>query len=213
MVKLRIKLICWGDVFQSLSKCLHILCKWAFTSRSDADQCNRRQVWTTIAAACISCAGRLCVRLFEDWRRKFRGGGEGSRCCHHMKGYQYERLALLCPVITFAIRSIGSLAFNRPSSVCSAGVRGCSMENIHDLWFIQRQVKFIRTCNHIMNSCYRGRGGCFRHGSGNRLPLYHHQWNPLHGIGGNGASICRFMVFSWSIRRWNYYTSDFWGFI
>ena len=74
-----------------------------------------------------------------------------------MKGYQYVKgFALLCPAITFVICSIG-LAFNRPL----LGLFGLGSEAMFYgkyMIMIYLAAGTIRTCNYIMNSCYRAGG-------------------------------------------------------
>ena len=120
MVKLRIKdMFSWGDGFSKvyLSKCLPILCNELFygVGQMLINVVIGRQAESAIAAM---AAFRVLEALCSPFRRtggcKFRGGGEGSRRGPSYEGISVrERLALLCPAITFVICSIG-LAFNRP---------------------------------------------------------------------------------------------------
>lgn len=92
---------------------------------------------------------------------------------HHMKGYQYVKgFALLCPAITFCICAIG-LTFNAPL-LRLFGLGAEAMFYGKYMIMIYLAAGTIRTCNYIMNSCYRrGRGIHFRNRAGNRMSFYH----------------------------------------
>lgn len=164
MVKLRIKdMFSWGDGFSKvyLSKCLPILCNELFygVGQMLINVVIGRQAESAIAAM-------AAFRVLEGFVFAFFGGladassvvvGKEVGAGHHMKGYQYVKgFALLCPAITFVICSIG-LAFNRPL----LGLFGLGSEAMFYgkyMIMIYLAAGTIRTCNYIMNSCYRAGG-------------------------------------------------------
>ena len=164
MVKLRIKdMFSWGDGFSKvyLSKCLPILCNELFygVGQMLINVVIGRQAESAIAAM-------AAFRVLEGFVFAFFGGladassvvvGKEVGAGHHMKGYQYVKgFALLCPAITFVICSIG-LAFNRPL----LGLFGLGAEAMFYgkyMIMIYLAAGTIRTCNYIMNSCYRAGG-------------------------------------------------------
>lgn len=76
---------------------------------------------------------------------------------HLMNGYQYvKKFAILCPAITFCICLIGFL-LNRPMlSLFGLGAEALFYGKYMILIFLAAGT--VRTCNYIMNSCYRAGG-------------------------------------------------------
>ena len=76
---------------------------------------------------------------------------------HLMNGYQYmKKFAVLCPAITFCICLIG-LLFNKPLlSLFGLGAEAMFFGKYMILIYLAAGT--IRTCNYIMNSCYRAGG-------------------------------------------------------
>ncbi len=76
---------------------------------------------------------------------------------HLMSGYQYmKKFALLCPSITFTICLIG-LLLNRPLlSLFGLGAEAMFFGKYMILIYLAAGT--IRTCNYIMNCCYRAGG-------------------------------------------------------
>ena len=76
---------------------------------------------------------------------------------HLMKGYQYmKKFAILCPAITFCICLFG-LLLNKPLlSLFGLGTEAMFFGKYMLLIYLAAGT--IRTCNYIMNSCYRAGG-------------------------------------------------------
>lgn len=76
---------------------------------------------------------------------------------HLMNGYQYvKKFAILCPAITFCICLIGFI-LNRPMlSLFGLGAEALFYGKYMILIFLAAGT--VRTCNYIMNSCYRAGG-------------------------------------------------------
>ena len=76
---------------------------------------------------------------------------------HLMNGYQYmKKFSVLCPAITFCICLIG-LLLNRPLlSLFGLGAEAMFFGKYMILIYLAAGT--IRTCNYIMNSCYRAGG-------------------------------------------------------
>ena len=76
---------------------------------------------------------------------------------HLMNGYQYmKKFAVLCPAITFCICLFG-LLLNRPLlSLFGLGAEAMFFGKYMILIYLAAGT--IRTCNYIMNSCYRAGG-------------------------------------------------------
>ncbi len=76
---------------------------------------------------------------------------------HLMNGYQYmKKFAVLCPAITFCICLIG-LLLNKPLlSLFGLGAEAMFFGKYMILIYLAAGT--IRTCNYIMNSCYRAGG-------------------------------------------------------
>lgn len=76
---------------------------------------------------------------------------------HLMSGYQYmKKFSVLCPAITFCICLIG-LILNRPLlSLFGLGAEAMFFGKYMILIYLAAGT--VRTCNYIMNSCYRAGG-------------------------------------------------------
>ena len=74
-----------------------------------------------------------------------------------MKGYQYVKgFTILCPAITFGICLVGVI-FNRPL-LSLFGLGAEAMEYGKYMLLIYLAAGTVRTCNYIMNTCYRAGG-------------------------------------------------------
>lgn len=111
-------------------------------------------------------AAMAAFRVLEGFVFAFFGGladastvvvGKEVGAGYHMKGYQYMKgFATLCPAITFCIVSI-CLLLNQPI----LGLFGLGAEALFYgkyMLLIYLAAGTIRTCNYIMNSCYRAGG-------------------------------------------------------
>ncbi|MGI6017639.1 MAG: MATE family efflux transporter [Marvinbryantia sp.] len=111
-------------------------------------------------------AAMAAFRVLEGFVFAFFGGladastvvvGKEVGAGQHMKGYQYMKgFAILCPAITFCIVSICVL-LNQPI----LGLFGLGEEALFYgkyMLLIYLAAGTIRTCNYIMNSCYRAGG-------------------------------------------------------
>lgn len=111
-------------------------------------------------------AAMAAFRVLEGFVFAFFGGladasavvvGKEVGAGYHMKGYQYGKgFAILCPAITFMICLIGVI-FNRPL----LGVFGLGQEAMlygKYMLLIYLAAGTIRTCNYIMNLCFRAGG-------------------------------------------------------
>lgn len=111
-------------------------------------------------------AAMAAFRVLEGFVFAFFGGladastvvvGKEVGAGHHMKGYQYVKgFATLCPAITFCVVSI-CLLLNQPL----LGLFGLGAEALFYgkyMLLIYLAAGTIRTCNYIMNSCYRAGG-------------------------------------------------------
>lgn len=153
----------WGDGFIKtyLSKCLPIICNELFygIGQMMINIVIGRQSESAIAAM-------AAFRVLEGFVFAFFGGladassvvvGKEVGAGRHMKGYQYVKgFAMLCPAVTFCICLVG-LALNRPL----LGLFGLGAEAMFYgkyMIMIYLAAGTIRTCNYIMNSCYRAGG-------------------------------------------------------
>lgn len=153
----------WGDGFIKtyLSKCLPIICNELFYGIGQMliNIVIGRQSESAIAAM-------AAFRVLEGFVFAFFGGladassvvvGKEVGAGRHMKGYQYVKgFAMLCPAVTFCICLVG-LALNRPL----LGLFGLGAEAMFYgkyMIMIYLAAGTIRTCNYIMNSCYRAGG-------------------------------------------------------
>lgn len=111
-------------------------------------------------------AAMAAFRVLEGFVFAFFGGladastvvvGKEVGAGNHMKGYQYaKRFSVLCPAITFCVVLI-CLLLNRPL----LGLFGLGAEALYYgkfMLLIYLAAGTIRTCNYIMNSCYRAGG-------------------------------------------------------
>lgn len=111
-------------------------------------------------------AAMAAFRVLEGFVFAFFGGladasavlvGKEVGAGHHMKGYQYVKgFAILCPAITFTIVLI-CFSFNQPI----LSLFGLGAQALHYGKYMLLIYLFfgaIRTCNYIMNSCYRAGG-------------------------------------------------------
>lgn len=111
-------------------------------------------------------AAMAAFRVLEGFVFAFFGGladassvvvGKEIGAGHHMRGYQYVKgFALLCPAITFCICLVG-LALNGPLlSLFGLGAEAMFYGKYMILIYLAAGT--VRTCNYIMNSCYRAGG-------------------------------------------------------
>lgn len=111
-------------------------------------------------------AAMAAFRVLEGFVFAFFGGladastvvvGKEVGAGNHMKGYQYmKRFSILCPAITFCVVSV-CVMLNRPL----LSLFGLGAEALHYgkfMLLIYLAAGTIRTCNYIMNSCYRAGG-------------------------------------------------------
>lgn len=111
-------------------------------------------------------AAMAAFRVLEGFVFAFFGGladagtvvvGKEVGAGHHMKGYQYVKgFAILCPAVTFVIVLV-CLIFNQPL----LGLFGLGAEALgygKYMLLIYLAAGTIRTCNYIMNCCYRAGG-------------------------------------------------------
>ncbi len=163
-VRLRVKdMFFWGDGFFKtyFSKCFPIIINELFYGIGQMliNVVIGRQAESAIAAM-------AAFRVLEGFVFAFFGGladassvvvGKEVGAGRHMKGYQYVKgFAMLCPAITFCICLIG-LSLNRPL----LGLFGLGAEAMFYgkyMIMIYLAAGTIRTCNYIMNSCYRAGG-------------------------------------------------------
>ena len=162
VLKLR-EMFAWGDGFLKiyLNKCFPIICNELFYGIGQMliNVVIGRQNESAIAAM-------AAFRVLEGFVFAFFGGladassvvvGKEVGAGHHMKGYQYVKgFALLCPAITFCICAIG-LTFNAPL-LRLFGLGAEAMFYGKYMIMIYLAAGTIRTCNYIMNSCYRAGG-------------------------------------------------------
>ena len=163
-MRLRLKdMFGWGDMFIGtyLKKCLPIICNELFYGIGQMliNIVIGRQSESAIAAM-------AAFRVLEGFVFAFFGGladassvvvGKEIGAGNHMKGYQsMKAFSILCPVITFTICGIG-LIFNRPLlSLFGLGEEALFYGKY--MIAIYLAAGTVRTCNYIMNSCYRAGG-------------------------------------------------------
>lgn len=163
-VKLHIsQMFHWGNGFLKiyLSKCFPILMNEVFygVGQMLINMVIGRQSESAIAAM-------AAFRVLEGFVYAFFGGladassvvvGKEIGAGNHMKGYNYVKgFALLCPMITFVIVLI-CVTFNVPL----LGLFGLGTEAMFFgkyMLLIYLLAGTIRTCNYIMNTCYRAGG-------------------------------------------------------
>ena len=111
-------------------------------------------------------AAMAAFRVLEGFVFAFFGGladassvvvGKEVGSGHLMSGYQYvKKFAILCPAITFCICLTG-LLLNRPMlSLFGLGTDAMFFGKYMILIYLAAGT--VRTCNYIMNSCYRAGG-------------------------------------------------------
>lgn len=144
-----------------LKKCIPIICNEVFYGIGQMliNMVIGRQDESAIAAM-------AAFRVLEGFVFAFFGGladastvvvgkevGSGS----HMRGYSYAKgFALLCPAITFCIVGI-CLILNEPL-LGLFGLGAQAMEYGKYMLLIYLAAGTVRTCNYIMNSCFRAGG-------------------------------------------------------
>ena len=111
-------------------------------------------------------AAMAAFRVLEGFVYSFFGGladassvlvGKEVGSGRHMKGYQYVKgFAIACPAITFSIVAI-FLMVNQPL-LGLFGLGPQALEYGKYMLMIYLIFGSIRTCNYIMNSCYRAGG-------------------------------------------------------
>lgn len=144
-----------------LKKCFPIICNELFYGIGQMliNIVIGRQAESAIAAM-------AAFRVLEGFVFAFFGGladastvvvGKEVGAGKHMKGYQYVKgFAILCPMITFVI-VLTCLALNQPL----LGLFGLGSEAMNYgkyMLLIYLAAGTVRTCNYIMNCCYRAGG-------------------------------------------------------
>ncbi len=163
-VALRIRdMFSFGDGFLKiyLSKCFPILCNELFYGIG--------QMLINIVIghqAESAIAAMAAFRVIEGFVFAFFGGladassvvvGKEVGAGHHRLGYQYMKgFAMLCPAITFCICLTG-FALNEPL-LRLFGLGSEAMFYGKYMILIYLAAGTIRTCNYIMNTCYRAGG-------------------------------------------------------
>ena len=135
----------WGEGFAGtyLSKCIPILCNELFYGIG--------QMLINIVIGRQSESAIAAMAAFRVLVGKEIGAGR------HMKGYQYVKgFTILCPAITFGICLVGVI-FNRPL-LSLFGLGAEAMEYGKYMLIIYLAAGTVRTCNYIMNTCYRAGG-------------------------------------------------------
>ena len=144
-----------------LKKCLPILCNELFygVGQMLINIVIGHQAESAIAAM-------AAFRVLEGFVFAFFGGladassvvvGKEVGAGNHMRGYQYVKgFALLCPAITFCITGVGFL-LNRPI-LSLFGLGAEAMYYGKYMLLIYLAAGTVRTCNYIMNCCYRAGG-------------------------------------------------------
>lgn len=163
-VMLRLKdMFSWREGFLRvyMSKCIPIICNEAFygVGQMLINMVIGRQSESAIAAM-------AAFRVLEGFVYAFFGGladagsvvvGKEIGAGHLMLGYRYaKRFTLLCPAITFLICLTGYI-LNRPL-LGLFGLGEQALEYGKYMMLIYLAAGTIRTCNYIMNTCYRAGG-------------------------------------------------------
>lgn len=163
-VRLRLKeMFYWGNGFFTtyFKKCLPIICNELFYGIGQMliNIVIGRQSESAIAAM-------AAFRVLEGFVFAFFGGladasavvvGKEVGAGHHMKGYQYVKgFAILCPAITFCIVGIGCMFHQPLLSLFGLGTEALFYGKYMLLIYLLAGT--IRTCNYIMNTCYRAGG-------------------------------------------------------
>lgn len=164
VVRLQLReMFSWNEGFikDYLGKCLPIICNEMLygVGQMIINIVIGRQAESAIAAM-------AAFRVLEGFVFAFFGGladagsvlvGKEVGAGHPMKGYQYIKgFAILCPAITFTICLIG-LVFNQ-QLFALFGLGTEAMNYGKYMICIYLVMGTIRTCNYIMNSCYRAGG-------------------------------------------------------
>lgn len=164
VVKMQLKeMFSWegGFVRDYLGKCLPIFCNEMLygVGQMIINIVIGRQAESAIAAM-------AAFRVLEGFVFAFFGGladagsvlvGKEVGAGYPMKGYQYMKgFAVICPAITFTICLIG-LIFNRPLFALF-GLGADAMNYGKYMICIYLVAGTMRTCNYIMNCCYRAGG-------------------------------------------------------
>ena len=163
-VVLRIKdMFSWKDGFlrEYMGKCMPIICNELFYGIG--------QMLINIVIGHQSesaIAAMAAFRVLEGFVFAFFAGladassvvvGKEVGSGHLMSGYQYmKKFALLCPVVTFSICLIGLLLNGPLLSLFGLGAEAMFFGKYMILIYLAAGT--IRTCNYIMNSCYRAGG-------------------------------------------------------
>lgn len=144
-----------------LKKCLPIICNELLygVGQMLINMVIGRQSEAAIAAM-------AAFRVLEGFVFAFFGGladastvvvGKEVGAGHHMKGYQYVKgFAILCPVITFCIVSICLGLNSRLLGLFGLGAEAMYYGKYMLLIFLAAGT--VRTCNYIMNCCFRAGG-------------------------------------------------------
>ena len=111
-------------------------------------------------------AAMAAFRVLEGFVFAFFGGladassvvvGQEVGAGHHMRGYQYTKgFAIVCPAITFVI-CLAGFVFNE-SLFSLFGLGSEAMFYGKYMLLIYLAAGTVRTCNYIMNTCYRAGG-------------------------------------------------------
>lgn len=153
----------WGNGFSGnyMKKCLPIICNEMMygIGQMMINMVIGRQAESAIAAM-------AAFRVLEGFVFAFFGGladastvvvGKEVGAGRHFKGYGYAKdFAILCPAITFCIVFV-CLLLNRPL----LGLFGLGQEAMNYgkyMLLIYLAAGTIRTCNYIMNCCFRAGG-------------------------------------------------------
>lgn len=163
-VALRIRdMFSWREGFVKIyfSKCFPIICNELFYGIGQMliNVVIGHQAESAIAAM-------AAFRVLEGFVFAFFGGladassvvvGKEVGAGHPMKGYQYMKgFAVLCPAITFCICLLGVI-FNRPL-LSLFGLGSEAMYYGKYMLLIYLAAGTVRTCNYIMNVCFRAGG-------------------------------------------------------
>ncbi len=163
-VRLHLKdMFSWGDGFLRTygAKCVPIICNELFygVGQMIINIVIGRQSESAIAAM-------AAFRVLEGFVFAFFGGladassvvvGKEVGAGRHMRGYQYVKgFAILCPAITFTICLVGFLLNGPILRLFGLGVEAMYFGKYMILIYLAAGT--VRTCNYIMNSCYRAGG-------------------------------------------------------
>ena len=163
-VELRIKdMFSWGDGFlkEYMGKCFPIICNELFYGIG--------QMLINIVIGHQSesaIAAMAAFRVLEGFVFAFFAGladassvvvGKEVGSGHLMNGYQYvKKFSILCPAITFCICLTGLLLHRPMLSLFGLGAEAMFFGKYMIMIYLAAGT--IRTCNYIMNCCYRAGG-------------------------------------------------------